>query len=176
MNTPVPRKGARCVTSAVATFWVSKKKKCINFSWHVMEPHSLFASIQVGNPKPTDHRAHSFPFQLGRKLKFPLIWYQPKISLGFSAPVLFFSWPIQDKMTSVSSKKISHKCQVFRKAMTRGVGKELQEITKKELKILYRFSPSTHSPQSHAVLKSIHITCNLTGKVEVRANKLKIYK
>lgn len=52
--TPVPRKSARCVTSAVVTSWVSKKKKCINFSWHVMEPHSLSANIQVGNTKPTD--------------------------------------------------------------------------------------------------------------------------
>lgn len=50
----IPRKDTRCVTSAVVTSRVSKKKKCINFSWNVMEPHSLSASIQVGNPKPTD--------------------------------------------------------------------------------------------------------------------------
>lgn len=111
--TPVPRKGVRCVTYAVLTSWVSKKKKCINFSWNVMEPHSLSSSIQAGNPKPTDHRARSF-LSTWQQSSFTLI-ISEKCSYVLGL-FIFFSRPTEDKMTSVSSKKILTNAQVFRKA------------------------------------------------------------
>lgn len=73
-RTAVPRKSARGVTSAVGTSWVSKKKKCINFSWHVMEPHCLSANIQVGNPKPTDPSGDPFASLSPSRRSLPLIW------------------------------------------------------------------------------------------------------